>query len=414
MSSERIYLLENFNGTPVIILHDGSRTLLKDYNPNFEHFYSPKTQDFINYIDLLGNTDFPYIMFNNTFECPQLSKIKYDSSTVEFLNTIGLHIFLTENFLKYNNSRIEHTHIHKENMPQFNNDTGLCSGIFENPRTGQLDSIQDLIDNNQLTNVTVYVAEHNVANALPRYSNMKFVWKDLYLQHFIKTYSDAEVIEKKDIQYTFINTNWRYEPFRHIIAAYLKNYNSKISWCYKSTPVVFKNNMWFEPDNKLLQGFDILNNAVPCNIDIDIKTPTILHGGVMDRFKLPNINNFPLTPSNTIYDNVFCSVVTESGFLDITTYISDKTITAIFNCMPFIIVGPPHALKTARNMGFKTFSNYWDESYDNEFDHTSRIKKIFELIDTISKFTKEELTTMQQDMQSVCIYNKNHIKAIKL
>ena len=413
MNNKRIYLLENFNNAPWIILDDGSRTLLKDYNPNFEHFYSPKTQDFKNYIDLLGNTNFPYMMFNNTFECPQLSKIKYDQGTVEFLNTNGLHIFLTENFLKYNNSRIEHTHINRENIPQFNNDTGLCRGIFENPRTGQLDSVQDLIDNNQLTNVTVYVAEHNVANAFPRYSNMKFVWKDLYLQHFIKKYNDPVIIEKKDIQYTFININWRYEPFRHIIAAYLKNYNSKISWCYKSTPTVFKNNMWFDPNNKLLQGFEKLNNAVPCNIDIDIKTPTILSGGVMDRFNLPVHDNFP-TLSNMGYDDVFCSVVSESSFLDITTYISDKTITAILNCMPFIIVGPPHALKTARDMGFKTFSDYWDESYDNEFDHTRRMKKIFDLIDTISKFTKEQLTNMQQNMQSVCIYNVQHIKEIKL
>ena len=413
MSSERIYLLENFNGDPWIILDDDSRMLLKDYNPGHEHFYSPKIQDFKDYIDLLGNTGFPYMMFNNTFECPQLSKIKYDSSTVGLLNANGLHIFLTENFLKYNNSRIEHTHINKENIPQFDNDTGLCSGIFENTRTGQLDSIQDLIDNNQLTNVTVYVAEHDVANALPRYANMKFLWKDLYLQQFIKTYSDTAVIEKKDIQYTFINTNWRYEPFRHIIAAYLKNYNSKISWCYKSTPAVFKNNMWFEPNNKLLQGFDRLNTAVPCNIDMDIKTPTILQGGVMDRFKLPICNTAPVL-SNIGYNDVFCSVVSESSFLDITTYISDKTLTAMLNCMPFIIVGPPYALKTARDMGFITFSDYWDESYDTELDHTLRMKKIFELIDTISKFTKEELTTMRQAMQLVCIYNKHHIKAIKL
>jgi hypothetical protein len=414
MSNKRIYLLENFDNTPWIILEDASCVLLRDYNLGPENFLSPNIQDFKDYIELLGNIDFPYLMFNNTFECPQLSKIKYDLSTVELLNAKGLHIFLTENLLKYNNLRVEHSHINIANMLQFNNDSGLCSGIFENPRTGQLDSIQDLIDNNQLTNVTVHVAEHGVANALPRYSNMKFVWKDLYLQQFIKRYGDTTAIEKKDIRYTFINTNWRYEPFRHIIAAYLKNYNSKISWCYKSTSTIFKNNMWFEPSNDLLQGFEKLNNAVPCNIDIDIKTPTILQGGVMDRFKLPNYNNYHPTLPNADYNDVFCSVVTESSFLDSTTYISDKTITAILNCMPFIIVGPPHVLKTAQNMGFKTFNNYWDESYDNEFDHSLRMKKILELIDTISKFTKEELTTMQQDMQSICIYNKQHIKAIKL
>ena len=413
MSNERIYLLENFNNTPWIILEDASRIQLSDYDPGSEYFRSPKIQDFKNYINLLGDIDLPYMMFNNTFECPQLINLKYDSGTVELLNSKGLHIFLTENLLKYNNSRIEHNQINKANMPQFNNDSGLCKGIFDNPRTGQLDSIQDLIDNNQLTNVTVYVAEHNVAEVFPRYSNMKFVWKDLYLQQFIKKYTDTTIIEKTDIKYTFINTNWRYEPFRHIIAAYLKNYNAKISWCYKSTHEVFKNNMWFTPSNKLLQGLNDLNKTVPCNIDIDIKTSTVLHGGILDRFKLPNHNNYPEL-DNVGHNDVFCSVVTESSFLDITTYISDKTLTAIFNCMPFIIVGPPHALKTAQGMGFKTFSDYWDESYDNEVDHTIRMKKIFELIDTISKFTKEQLTRMQQDMQSLLIYNMQHVKRLEL
>ena len=413
MNDERIYLLENFNNTPWLILEDTSRVLLNEYTPTFEYFRSPKIQDFKNYIELLGDLDVPYMMYNNTFECQQMSNLIYDTDTVNLLNSKGLHIFLTENLLKYNNSRITHDQINKSNVLEFNNDIGVCSGIFKNPRTGQLDSIQDLINNNQLTNVTVYVAEHNVADAFPRYSNIKFKWKDLYLQQFIKQNINTTTPKKKNINYTFINSNWRYEPFRHIIAAYLRNYKSKISWCYQATPDIFRSNIWFEPDEKLLNGLYKLNKSVPCNIDVDIKTSTVLEGGIADRFKLPNYNNYP-TLLNTGHDDVFCSIVNESSFLDITTYISDKTITAIFNEMPFVIVGPPYALRTAQEMGFKTFNKYWDESYDNELDHTKRLYNIFKVIDTIAAFSTSELASIQKDMQDLLLYNKQHIKRLKL
>jgi hypothetical protein len=342
-----------------------------------------------------------------------MSKLIYDTDIVNLLNSKGLHIFLTENLLKYNNLRVTHDQINKSNILEFNNDTGVCSGIFENPRTGQLDSIQDLINNNHLTNVIVHVGEHNVADALPKYSNIKFVWKDLYLQDFINRHANLPITKKKNIKYTFININWRYEPYRHAIVAYLKNYNSKISWCYQATPEIFKSNIWFEPNEKLLNGLQKLNKSVPCNIDISIKTPTVLEGGIVDRFKLPNHSAYPAF-LNIGYDDVFCSIVNESSFLDITTYISDKTITAILNDMPFVIVGPAYALKTAQDLGFKTFNKYWDESYDNELDHTKRLHKIFKVIDTIANFSADKLASMQQDMQDSLLYNKQHIKRLKL
>ena len=413
MNNERIYLLENFYNSPWLVLEDTSRVQLNEYNPSFEYFRSPKIQDFKNYVELLGDVGVPYMMYNNTFECQQMSKLIYDKDTVNLLNTSGLHIFLTENLLKYNNSRVTHDQINKSNILEFNNDTGVCKGIFENPRAGQLDSIQDLIDNNRLTNVTVYVAEHNVADAFPRYSNMKFKWKDLYLQQFIKQHADITIPKKKNIKYTFINTNWRYEPYRHVIVAYLKNYKSKISWCYRATPEIFRSNIWFDPDEKILNGLQKLNKVVPCKIDVNIETPTILEGGVVDRFKLPNYNAYPAL-LNTGYDDVFCSIVNESSFLDITTYISDKTLTAIINNMPFVIVGPPYALRTAQEMGFKTFNKYWDESYDTELDHTKRLHKIFKVIDTIAAFSADELANIQQDMQSLLLYNKQHIRRLNL
>ena len=412
MTVNRIHLLENF-GSSYIILNDNTRIPLKDYIPTNEQFHEPKINDFKNYINLLEGFEYPYLMFNNTFECPQMNMIKYDTSIVNMLNTVGLHIFLTENLMKYNDQRIHHSNLDRSTFMLVNNDLGLQEGIFTNPRCGQLDSVQDLIINNGLTNVTVYVPEHNVDNALPRYKNIKFIWKDLFLKQFIKDTAAVNVQSKQELNYTFINTNWRYEPFRHIIAAYLKNYNSKISWCYHCTQDVFKKNMWFSPSEKLLTGFNALNDSVPLNLDIEVKLPTKLDGNIMDRFKLPNHNNMPYILTDQ-YTDVFCSIVNESSFLDITTYISDKTMTAIINCMPFVIVGPPYALRTAQEMGFKTFSKYWDESYDTELDHTKRMKKLFKVIDSIASYNKQDLVSMQQDMQDILIYNKQQIQRLKL
>ena len=99
MSKDRILLLENLYGTAYLILEDNSRVLLDDYDAGSEHFYSPKIQDFKNYLNLLGNISVPYMMFNNTFESPQMSSLEYGATTIDFLNKNGLHIFLTENLI---------------------------------------------------------------------------------------------------------------------------------------------------------------------------------------------------------------------------------------------------------------------------------------------------------------------------
>lgn len=406
MQVDVIYLLENFT-KPYIILDDNLRYPLETFKSGHEYFHAPKIDDFKKYMKLLGDYEYPYLIFNNTFECPQMHVV-YDSNTIKLLNEKGLHIFLTENLMKYNGDRKHHSNLDHSIFLGANSDTGLNAGIFSDPRCGQLDSVQDLIRNNDLTNVTVFLPEHGVAEALPRYDNFTIKYRDLFLENFNQT-QDIIPDPKKDIEYTFVNLNWRYEPFRHVVASYLSNYNSKISWYYTSTEESFKKNIWFEPSDKLLLGFNKLNSSAPLSVDIPASDSIKINGNILDRFLLPNYNDMPSISSHP-YSNVFCSIVSESSYLDLTYYVSDKTMTSIINCMPFVIVGTPYALKTLKQMGFKTFDKYWDESYDTETDHTLRMEKIFNVIDRIASLTTEELVRMQSDMQDILIYNKQHIK----
>lgn len=382
-----------------------------EYKTSFSYHANPVSiTQYINYANL-ENFKKPYIIFNDCFECPQMQLIKYSKKTINKLNNEGLYVFLVENLIKYDGLRVRLNRNNlRENLHKLENNIGLQKGEFNNLQIFQLDSLNDLVSANNLVNVTVYVSEYGVKDFSNNY-NFNIFYKDIdLLRHYYKI-KDSPSSIKTEIKKVFLNYNFRYEPFRHVIAAYLSNYNSKISWYFRSNESLFKNSLWFEPSNDLIfNGFKILNSNLPLELDLNIKNVIDLEGSIYDRFKLPSNNSQPYILDFNIFNDVFCSVISESGYFDPTSYISDKTLFTIWNRTPFIIVGPPGSLSLLKKLGFKTFNNYWDESYDQEFDHKKRILKIFRLIDILSQKSQNELNYMIKDMNEILLYNKKNFQ----
>jgi len=69
------------------------------------------------------------------------------------------------------------------------------------------------------------------------------------------------------------------------------------------------------------------------------------------------------------------------GFL-----LSEKTIKCLITGMPFVIVATPYFLKHLKELGFHTYNEIWDESYDAELDYTKRIDKIVDLCNNLDSF----------------------------
>ena len=46
------------------------------------------------------------------------------------------------------------------------------------------------------------------------------------------------------------------------------------------------------------------------------------------------------------------------------------------HCHPFVMVSKKGTLKYLRDIGFKTFGDFWDESYDDEEDDNKNEKNI--------------------------------------
>jgi hypothetical protein len=57
-------------------------------------------------------------------------------------------------------------------------------------------------------------------------------------------------------------------------------------------------------------------------------------------------------------------------------------------------------------MGFRTFSDFWDEDYDG-YEKGDRLRRIYSLIDSIAKMPINKLETMYYDMQYSLDHNYN-------
>jgi hypothetical protein len=110
-----------------------------------------------------------------------------------------------------------------------------------------------------------------------------------------------------------------------------------------------------------------------------------------------------------VHLDCFINIVTETLFDVDTIFISEKTYKPIYLCQPFIIFGNPHTLKKLKELGYKTFEKWWDESYDNEIDINKRFDKIVNILEQISEWDMNKCFSIKQEMQDILIHNYKHM-----
>lgn len=106
-----------------------------------------------------------------------------------------------------------------------------------------------------------------------------------------------------------------------------------------------------------------------------------------------------------LFQLAFLHLVTETVFDYPTTFITEKSFKPIANKRPFIIVGAPGTIANLRELGFRTFSDFWDESYDTIIDPTQRMLAIITIIRFICNKSISELQDLCIQMQPVLNYN---------
>ena len=113
------------------------------------------------------------------------------------------------------------------------------------------------------------------------------------------------------------------------------------------------------------------------------------------------------------YLNSCINLVTETSFGQNELFLSEKILKPILNYQPFIVLGPYNYLKELKRLGFKTFSDFWDESYDNIEDMKERYDKTMDVVKELNSKTIEELNLIYNQAKDICIFNRNHFLSIK-
>lgn len=110
------------------------------------------------------------------------------------------------------------------------------------------------------------------------------------------------------------------------------------------------------------------------------------------------------------FADTYVHIITETRFMyGSTPFISEKTYRPISNLQPFIMVGNYHSLRYLKEFGFKTFSPFIDESYDDEIDYKIRMQKIYSEIEKLNNMPINEIHDWYYSITNILLHNQKHL-----
>ena len=105
-----------------------------------------------------------------------------------------------------------------------------------------------------------------------------------------------------------------------------------------------------------------------------------------------------------MYNDTICSIVPETLADNDCHYITEKTCKPIMAEHLFVILSGAGFLKNLRNLGFKTFHEHFDESYDNCLNLHDRIQKI---LTTLKQIKSLNANTLYEDTADIRRHNRD-------
>jgi len=150
-------------------------------------------------------------------------------------------------------------------------------------------------------------------------------------------------------------------------------------------------------------GIVTLGNEVPENAISVEENINILNANILGDVGIPN--DIATLGDHDIWQQAFINVVTET--VTSTRFLSEKIWKPIIGKRPFMLVGPPDSLDRLHALGFRTFDQYWDESYQECHDEI-QIEGIRDILVQFSMTRPEELKEMYADMKEILEHNHRH------
>ena len=92
---------------------------------------------------------------------------------------------------------------------------------------------------------------------------------------------------------------------------------------------------------------------------------------------------------------------------------SEKTIRTIVAQKPMVVYAPKNFLQQMRLLGFKTFDNLWDESYD-QLEGPDRYRKIMNIVQQVVGMSDNQQLELYQKSRQICSHNKKRLLILSM
>ena len=152
--------------------------------------------------------------------------------------------------------------------------------------------------------------------------------------------------------------------------------------------------------------------SVKYNNEIKPNLPLTFNDGINPEVDNPAANEWGKTEK---YYSSYLYIVTETFFEGVaqgedTLFLSEKIFKPIIFFQPFIAFARPGTLKLLQTLGYKTFGDYIDESYDTIEDDKLRLLKAVESAKEFINLPQDTLTKNMIKMKSIFQHNYDNLK----
>lgn len=146
--------------------------------------------------------------------------------------------------------------------------------------------------------------------------------------------------------------------------------------------------------DSLMAALRELGPRLPMVLDTDDWGPNLAHHHSSDAV-------------SQLYQRTGISVITETTGYDEEIFFSEKTFHPIRYCQPFIMISAPGTLRYLRQLGYRTFGDWWDEGYDDIADHEQRVRAAVDQIDRVSRWSDARFDEFMLASRETCFHNLN-------
>jgi len=264
--------------------------------------------------------------------------------------------------------------------------------------------LRRLVDYMKYSNYRIFHCEQNVnkMNTL----GLEIEYFDWFIAASVDYYT--RVLTPIEVTTEFNNKlcclNRRFGEHRYLASAVFSNYSN----IYFSQQYSLEDTSMYHLDvTKLSNGVKDLVYKGFANL----KNRTILVDRAMPVELIDPFEYASLESETDLYSktrNAFCSIITESKFHSNFPNFSEKTLRVVYSGRPFLLLAPPGTLKLLQQLGIKTFSEFWDESYDAIQDHTQRFQCVMDIALKIQSTESPDI----ESFVAVLEHNQRQIKSI--